>query len=127
LAFWLVAKYYISNYRPVLVEEHLVYENAVYAVCTSRRFFKTALDVDFQDLIRRAGKATTFQKNSTITASGAKQSSIEFSVALVNEIAKAGYGALIFCSSRAGCESDAILISQVMPESRKLPDEVLER
>jgi replicative superfamily II helicase len=48
-------------------------------------------------------------------------------VALANETARAGYGALIFCSSRAGCESDALLISQVLPELRELADEVLER
>jgi DNA polymerase theta len=36
-------------------------------------------------------------------------------VALALETACAGYGALIFCNSRAGCESDAQLISQTMP------------
>jgi DNA polymerase theta len=36
-------------------------------------------------------------------------------VALANEAARAGYGVLVFSSSRAGCESDAILISRVMP------------
>jgi len=45
---WLKVKYYISNYRPVPIEEHLVYENAVYAVCTSRQFFKTAPSLNLQ-------------------------------------------------------------------------------
>jgi replicative superfamily II helicase len=48
-------------------------------------------------------------------------------VALANETARARYGALIFCSRRAGCESDALLINQVLPELRELADEVLER
>lgn len=36
-------------------------------------------------------------------------------VALANETARAGYGVLVFSSSRAGCESDAVLISRVLP------------
>jgi DNA polymerase theta len=36
-------------------------------------------------------------------------------VALANETARAGYGVLVFSSSRAGCESDAVLISRAMP------------
>jgi replicative superfamily II helicase len=45
-------------------------------------------------------------------------------VALANETARAGYGALVFCSSRAGCEADAMLISQVMPDLTELTDDV---
>jgi DNA polymerase theta len=30
IAGWLNAKFYILNYRPIPVEEHLVYENAIY-------------------------------------------------------------------------------------------------
>lgn len=41
-------------------------------------------------------------------------------VALANETTRLGYGALVFCSSRTGCERDAELISQVLPR----PDEV---
>lgn len=40
-------------------------------------------------------------------------------VALTNETVRAGYGALIFSSSRAGCESDAVLISRVIPTFRE--------
>lgn len=36
-------------------------------------------------------------------------------VALANETVRAGYGVLAFSSSRAGCESDALLISRVLP------------
>lgn len=36
-------------------------------------------------------------------------------VSLANETARAGYGVLVFSSSRAGCEADAVLISRVMP------------
>jgi len=36
-------------------------------------------------------------------------------VALTNETVRAGYGVLVFSSSRAGCESDALLISRTLP------------
>lgn len=36
-------------------------------------------------------------------------------ISLANETARAGYGALVFCSSRIGCEKNAGLISQVLP------------
>jgi replicative superfamily II helicase len=48
-------------------------------------------------------------------------------VALANETARAGYGALVFCSSRSRCEMDALLISQVMPEPHQVADNVLEK
>lgn len=36
-------------------------------------------------------------------------------VALATETARSGYGALVFAGSRAGCESDALLIGRAMP------------
>lgn len=36
-------------------------------------------------------------------------------VALANETGRSGYGALVFAGSRAGCETDALLISRVLP------------
>jgi DNA polymerase theta len=48
-------------------------------------------------------------------------------VALANETVRAGYGVLVFSSSRAGCESDAILISRVMPTSAEVDPEIREK
>jgi hypothetical protein len=43
LAKWLdEAKFYISRYRPVPVEEHVVFDNAVYPASASNMFYKTA-------------------------------------------------------------------------------------
>jgi hypothetical protein len=101
-----------------------VYETAVYAVCSSRSVFKTApelgLETSLEDLRKPSRRIQPSQHQEL---SNPVLNSI---VALANETARAGYGTLIFCSSRAGCESYAILISQVMPESRELPDGVLE-
>jgi hypothetical protein len=116
LAKWLDnAKFYISRYRPVPVEEHLVFDNAVYPAASSSRFYKTAaqLNTHSQNSSQMNPEATRF-----ITQSPSKKLNnplINAVVALSNETARAGYGALVFCSSRAGCEKDAILISQVLP------------
>ena len=48
-------------------------------------------------------------------------------VALANETARAGYGVLVFSGSRAACESDALLISRVMPPAPELDQTVLDR
>jgi len=37
-------------------------------------------------------------------------------VSLALETASSGYGALIFCSSRQACQSNAVLISDAMPD-----------
>ena len=46
-------------------------------------------------------------------------------VALAHETARSGYGALVFCSSRAGCEADATLISQALPMLSEIDDHEL--
>ncbi|KAJ0164268.1 DNA polymerase theta [Colletotrichum tanaceti] len=49
-------------------------------------------------------------------------------VSLASETARAGYGALVFASSRYGCENDARWIARVMPTQDELdPDLVEER
>ncbi len=47
-------------------------------------------------------------------------------VSLANETARAGYGALVFCSSRNGCERDALLISQVLPGPGEMDPGIME-
>ena len=42
IADWLDAKFYVSKYRPVPIEEHLVFENKIYPAANSKEFFRTA-------------------------------------------------------------------------------------
>jgi replicative superfamily II helicase len=42
LAGWLQAKFYVSKYRPIPIEEHLVYDNAIYPTASAKEFFRTA-------------------------------------------------------------------------------------
>jgi hypothetical protein len=48
-------------------------------------------------------------------------------VALTYETVRSGYGVLVFCSSRSGCESDARIISRVLPDAEELGDETVRK
>ena len=48
-------------------------------------------------------------------------------VSLAIETVQAGYGALIFCSSRQGCQSMATLVSEAIPNSWDITNEILDK
>jgi hypothetical protein len=128
LAKWLDnAKFYISKYRPVPVEEHLVFDNAVYPASSSSSFYKAATQLNTQ--IHNPSQIKP-EPSRLIDQSPSKELNnplINAVVALSNETARAGYGALVFCSSRVGCEKDAILISQVLPRAKEVDSLTLEK
>jgi hypothetical protein len=128
LAKWLDnAKFYISRYRPVPVEEHLVFDNAVYPASSSSRFYKTATQLNTQNQNPSQSKPEAAR---LITQSPSKELNnplINAVVALSSETARAGHGALVFCSSRVGCEKDAMLISQVLPSVEEVDSPTAEK
>lgn len=128
LAKWLSAKFYISRYRPVPIEEHLVFDNAVYPASSSNSFYKTAtqLNAQAQGVFSRPKP----QPSKIIEQSLDRELSsplINAVVSLANETARAGYGALVFCSSRTGCEKNASLISQVLPRADEVNHVIMDR
>ncbi|KAK6587192.1 hypothetical protein PZA11_000482 [Diplocarpon coronariae] len=133
LAKWLDnAKFYVSKYRPVPVEEHLVFDNAIYPASSSSRFYQTATQLNVQSELTQAQAMTQPKPRAyrTIQQSGCKELNNPLTnsvVALANETARAGYGALVFCSSRVGCERDAQLISQVLPQPEQVESLTMDR
>lgn len=118
LAEWLDdAKYYTASYRPVPVEEYLVFDNAVYLASSSSGFYKTATQLKTQSGNPSQSKPEPIQLISQSPSKELSSPLVNAVVALSNETARDGYGALVFCSSRVGCEIDAILISQVLPSA----------
>ena len=116
LADWLQAKFYVSKYRPIPIEEHLVYDNAIYPTANAKEFFRTA-----SQLSGRSPESST-QKPVVACATITKSTHQDLEnpmfnavVALAVETAAAGYGALVFCGSRLGAERMAALISDAMP------------
>jgi replicative superfamily II helicase len=120
LADWLQAKFYVSKYRPIPIEEHLVYDNAIYPTANAKEFFRTASQL--------SGRISATQKPVTPCAIIDKSMHNELEnpvtnavVALSAETALAGFGALVFCGSRMGVERMAALIADSMPAESSTP------
>ncbi|CAI7646973.1 unnamed protein product [Penicillium viridicatum] len=120
LAQWMNAKFYISTYRPIPIDEYLVYENGIYPAATSRQLFQTA-----SKLTAAASLHDTIPPHRIIEPSTFKQlsnSATNAMVALAVETAAAGFGSLVFCGSRNACQIHAATIGEAMPpaESEEL-------
>lgn len=108
------AKFYISTYRPVPIEEYLVYENAIYPAATSRQLFQTVSKLNNT----ATSISDTIPPHRMVASSSYRQLSNPMTnsmVALAIDTASAGYGALVFCGSRQGCQIHASAISEAMP------------
>lgn len=124
LAKWLDAKYYNTKYVPVPIEEYLVYDRSIYPVSTSSAFFKTASQLNSTQLTSGVSPTRVIQTSEHNELRNPLTNAV---VSLATEIAKAGYGALIFCSGRQGCQSTASLVSEAMPVLSDVDEKVLDR
>lgn len=109
------AKFFISTYRPVPIDEYLVYENAIYPATTSRQLFQTISKLHNAP---SAVVTTSMPPLQIIDPSTAKELSNPMTnamVALAVHTAMAGYGALVFCGSRQACQMHAAVISRALP------------
>ncbi|KAH0841099.1 hypothetical protein AYO21_06592 [Fonsecaea monophora] len=125
LAQWLNAKFYIAKYRPIPIEEHLVYENAIYPTANAKEFFRTASQLAAGDAVptQRPQPQRTIARSNHKELQSPTPNAV---VALAVETALAGHGALVFCGSRMGAENTALLISDALPTDH-LSREELER
>ncbi|KAF4594795.1 DNA polymerase theta subunit [Ophiocordyceps camponoti-floridani] len=122
MADWLDAHCYETRYKPVPIQEHLVYGGKVFlaepdSVPSSRpssqdfaggrvapvREIKPSLHREFTDVVLNAV------------------------VSLAYETAASGFGALVFAGSRGICEADARWISRVMPDLGQVDAGLVER
>lgn len=125
LATWLQGHFYETHYRPVPIEEHLVCDGRIFAAGTTGRLIKAATQLNGTQPSQAHSAAI-----GTIPASNCqelKDPVLNAVVALANETARAGYGVLVFASSRAGCESDALVISRVLPPLNELNVDLQEK
>lgn len=128
LAEWINASYFVSTYRPVPIDDYLVFDNAIYPAATSRQLFQTitklasAQTASLTDTMppHRIVEPSKFREFANPTANAM--------VALAVDTAAAGYGALVFCGSRQGCQIHASTISEAMPaQSAVDPEELVKR
>ncbi|KAJ5934146.1 Helicase C-terminal [Penicillium verhagenii] len=111
LADWMNARFFISNYRPVPIDEYMVYENAIYPATTSRQLLQTATK-----LVSTSVPPLRIIEPSTYKELG--NAATNAMVALAVETAAAGYGALVFCGSRNACQINAATIGEAMPHTQ---------
>lgn len=109
------------------IEEYLVFENAAYPTSTSNRFYKTATQLNSQTTFQAQPKPEPCRLIKPSEHSELGNPLLNAVVALASETAKAGYGVLVFCNSRGGCETDALVISQSMPEPDSIPGNIIDK
>ncbi len=109
---------------PVPIEEYLVYDSSIYPVSSSSAFFKTASQLNSTQPL--CGISPTRQIE-TSTHKELRNPVLNAVVSLAIETARAGYGALIFCSGRQGCQSTALLVSEAMPGKSDIDIQKLDR
>jgi superfamily II RNA helicase len=103
IADWLKAKFYISKYRAFPIEEHLVYENAIYPTANAKQFFQTANQLSSNPPTQKPPTAArTIEKSSHHDLENSPSNAV---IALSIETATSGYGALAFCSSCQGTQA----------------------
>lgn len=91
-----------------------MYDGKVYAAATTASLLKTVTQLESKSQFSqpRLQPLRIIQASDTKEFKDPVRNAV---VALANETARAGYGVLVFSSSRAGCEADAVLISRVLP------------
>ncbi|KAF7536505.1 hypothetical protein G7054_g4495 [Neopestalotiopsis clavispora] len=126
LAEWLNAHRYQTMYRPVPIDEHLVFESEIYAASSTSSMLKAAtkLKEDHKPTQTPSSPIRIIQPSQHKELQETVLNSV---VALTNETVRAGFGVLIFCSSRTGCESDAKIVSRVLPSPEEIESATLER
>ncbi|KAI9734226.1 MAG: hypothetical protein M1834_002328 [Cirrosporium novae-zelandiae] len=127
LAQWLHAKFYQSKYRPIPIDEHLVYDNAIYPAGSSKAFFKTVSQLKLNSTEPQNSQDSLLPER-TIAASDfpeLKRPVTNAVVALAVETALSGYGALLFCSGRQICQNISELVARAMPDEQ-MSQEILD-
>lgn len=117
LAEWMNAKFYISTFQPVPIDEYLVYENAIYPAATSRQLFQTASKLTANSETSVSDALSPHRMIASSTFRELCNPMTNAMVALAIDTAIAGYGALVFCGSRQACQIHAAIISEAMPVS----------
>ena len=104
LAKWLDAAWYESDYQAVPVAEYLVHEDKVYSANEPGSYRSSP---------HKSLKALrVVEPSRERELSKAKHNAV---VSLAMETVLAGYGVLVFCSSRLGCQITASLIARASP------------
>ncbi|KAF5259595.1 hypothetical protein FOXYS1_9784 [Fusarium oxysporum] len=126
MARWLEGHCYETRYRPVPIEEHLVYDGNIYPAGSTSSLIKTATQLNSRSTQTQA-QMRPIRRIEPSTHKELRDPVLNAVVTLAHETAFAGFGALVFAGSRGMCESDARWISRAMPQPHELKADVVDR
>ncbi|KAF4968140.1 hypothetical protein FSARC_4415 [Fusarium sarcochroum] len=126
MAKWLDGHCYGTRYRPVPIEEHLVYDGNIYPASSTSSLIKTAAQLNSRSTQTQA-QTRPIRRIEPSTHKELRDPVLNAVVTLAHETAAAGFGALVFAGSRGMCESDARWISRAMPGPNELKIDVVDR
>lgn len=126
MAQWLGGHCYETRYRPVPIEEHLVYDGNIYPAGSTSSLIKTAAQLNSRTTQTQA-QTKPVRRIEPSTHKELRDPVLNAVVTLAHETAAAGFGALVFAGSRGMCESDARWISRAMPEPHEPKVEIVDR
>ncbi|GKT98611.1 dna polymerase theta subunit [Fusarium langsethiae] len=126
MAKWLNGHCYETRYRPVPIEEHLVYDGNIYPAGSTSSLIKTAAQLNSRTTQTQA-QTKPIRRIEPSTHKELRDPVLNAVVTLACETAVAGFGALVFAGSRGMCESDARWISRAMPAPHELRIDVVDR
>lgn len=126
MAQWLDGHCYETRYRPVPIEEHLVYDGNVYPAGSTSSLIRTAAQLNNRPT-QTPSLTKPVRRIEPSTHKELRDPVLNAVVTLACETATSGFGALVFAGSRGMCESDARWISRAMPPPNELRPEVVDR
>lgn len=126
MAQWLNGHCYETRYRPVPIEEHLVYDGNVYPAGSTSSVIRTAAQLNNRPT-QTQSLTKSIRRIEPSMHKELRDPVLNAVVTLACETATAGFGALVFAGSRGMCESDARWISRAMPPPNELSPEVVDR
>ncbi|CVK88973.1 related to DNA polymerase theta [Fusarium mangiferae] len=126
MARWLEGHCYETRYRPVPIEEHLVYDGNIYPAGSTSSLIKKAAQLNSRSTQAQA-QMRPIRRIEPSTHKELRDPVLNAVVTLAHETAVAGFGALVFAGSRGMCESDARWISRAMPQPHELKADVVDR
>lgn len=127
LSRWLDAHIYSTFYRPVPIEEYLVHEGQIYPASSTNGLLKTATQLASMQSSSSQPQNHPVRIVQPSLHKEFKDPVLNAVVALATETARSGYGALVFCNSRHGCEFDARLISRAMNDTFYIDPTIVEK
>lgn len=122
MAQWLNAHSYETRYRPIPIEEHVVCNGSIYEVKEAHTLLDTTAQLNKRGACEQKAKACRKVLPSTLKE--LTDPVLNAVVSLTHETAMNGYGVLVFAGSRGMCETDARIISRVMPQLDELDETI---